>query len=247
MAAKASIKPSDQRKLHTKSGNRCAMCQIILVEEGNPNAACIGENAHIYGEKLGAARYDSSRPDDYVNSEENLIFLCCNCHKKIDTNVGTFSASSLFELKSKHEAWVVQSLERQSANYTFAELEVLANYLAGNNGTSTLPSDYSLLKIEDKMKKNCLTDVQKYINMGLSSVMIIDDYINRNPDPNFDIRLTSAMSNKYQDLKLQSVEPVDIFYILWDFACGGHSEFNFKAAGLGILVYFFEKCEVFEK
>jgi len=247
MAAKATIKPSEQRKLHTKSGNRCAMCKVVLVDEDNPSAACIGENAHIYGEKPDAARYDVTKPDEVVNREGNLIFLCCNCHKKVDTDVGSYPPDKLFELKAQHEAWVVQTLEEQSANYTFADLEVLATYLVENNGIPALPNDYTILKIGDKMKKNSLDEVQTYINMGLSRVITIEDYINRNPDPNFAGRLTNAMSGRYQELKAQNMESIDIFYALWDVASGEQKEFNYKAAGLGILVYFFEKCEVFEK
>ena len=79
MANKATITPSNERKLQAKSGNRCAICKTVLVEPGNANAACIGENAHIYGENPGAARYNSSKEVSFVNSEQNLIFLCVIC------------------------------------------------------------------------------------------------------------------------------------------------------------------------
>ncbi len=91
MANKVTISPKNQRLLHSKSGNRCAMCKMLLTDPANENAACIGENAHIYGEKPDAARYDASKDEQYVNSEKNLIFLCCNCHKKIDTDVDSYS------------------------------------------------------------------------------------------------------------------------------------------------------------
>ena len=84
MSKKGTIKLSEQRKLHSKSGNRCAICKTVLVDVENIDSACIGVNAHIYGEKPGAARYDATKPIEYVNSEANLIFLCCNCHTKID-------------------------------------------------------------------------------------------------------------------------------------------------------------------
>ena len=59
--SKATIANKNERKLHSKSGNRCAMCKCVLVDVDNPNAACVGENAHIYGEKPGSARYDASK------------------------------------------------------------------------------------------------------------------------------------------------------------------------------------------
>ena len=69
------ISLKEQRKLHAKSGNRCAICKTILVDVKNVDAACIGQNAHIYGEKPRAARYDATKDETFVNSEENLIFL----------------------------------------------------------------------------------------------------------------------------------------------------------------------------
>lgn len=70
MANKGQISKRDERLLHTKSGNRCAKCRLLLVDPSNPNATCIGENAHIYGEKPGAARYDASKEIQFVNSEK---------------------------------------------------------------------------------------------------------------------------------------------------------------------------------
>ena len=59
--------------------------------------------------------------------------------------------------------------------------------------------------------------------------------------------MTNIMASKYQDLKSQGLDNEEIFSELWDFASGKKSEFSYRAAGLGILTYFFEKCEVFEK
>jgi len=247
MSRKATISKKDERLLHTKSGNRCAMCRVILVDTGDPSAACIGENAHIYGEKPDAARYDATKDEAFVNSEPNLIFLCCNCHKKIDTNVSSYPAEKLFELKAQHEEWVTQKLEEQSISYSFAELEVLAKYLVSSSMPMQTTSSLSLLKIEDKIKKNDLQDVQKYITMGLSSNLTIEDYLNRHPDPSFAAQLTNIMAHKYRELKSQGLDNYEIFDELWTFASGNHSDFSYKAAGLGILTYFFEKCEVFEK
>lgn len=247
MANKATISKRDERLLHTKSGNRCAMCKTILVDIGRSTSACIGENAHIYGEKQDAARYDVTKDETFVNSEQNLIFLCCNCHKKIDTDFSSYPADKLFELKAQHELWVTQKLEEGSISYSFVELEVISKYLVSTTATLPLSSSLSLLKIDAKIKKNALNQVQKYITMGLSSNLTIEDYLNRHPDPLFATQLTSIMAQKYQELKLQGWDSIEIFHKLWEFASGNHTEFSYQAAGLGILTYFFEKCEVFEK
>lgn len=98
----------EQRKLHAKSGNRCAICKTVLVDVKNVTSACIGENAHIYGEKPGAARYDATKNKKFVNSEENLIFLCCNCHTKIDNEEKDYPTEKLFEIKKQHECAVTE-------------------------------------------------------------------------------------------------------------------------------------------
>lgn len=247
MTYKASISKKDERLLHTKSGNRCAICRTVLVDIGNSSAACIGENAHIYGEKPDAARYSSTEDEEFVNSEQNLIFLCCNCHKKIDTDVSLYPADKLFTLKAQHEQWVTQKLEEESISYSFAELEVLAKYLVSHTTSEQTTSSFSLLKIDVKIKKNSLQEVQKYITMGLSSNFTIEDYLNRHPDQSFATQLTNIIAQKYKELKLQGFDSYEIFYELWTFASGNHTDFSYKAAGLGILTYFFEKCEVFEK
>lgn len=99
MANKVTISTLNQRLLHSKSGNRYAMCKMLLIDPANENAACIGENAYIYGEKPDVARCEASKDEQNVNSEKNLIFLCCNGHKKIDTDVDSYIVEYLFKLK----------------------------------------------------------------------------------------------------------------------------------------------------
>ena len=244
---KATISSKDERLLHTKSGNRCALCKTVLVDTSKCPAACIGENAHIYGEKAGSARYDSTQEESFVNSEANLIFVCCNCHKKIDTEVNDFSVEYLFNAKSEHEKWVSDQLEEKSVSYSFAELEVLANFLVSATSSLQVSSNLSLIKIGDKINKNSLQEYQNYITMGLSSNLTIEEYLNKHPDPSFAIKLTNIMAQKYRELKALGLESCEIFDELWKFSSGQHAEFSYQAAGLGILTYFFEKCEVFEK
>lgn len=247
MANKVTISPSNERKLHTKSGNRCAICRTVLVEPGNASVACIGENAHIYGEKPGAARYDASKEVGFINSENNLIFLCCNCHKKVDTEVSNYPPDKLLAIKQEHEKWVVRQLAENSGNYSFFELEVLVSYLVSKQSLSKGSESYSLLKFKDKIKKNALQERQGYLNIGLINRQTVEDFFNKYPDTTYAERLTSIMAQKYIELRASNDDTCVVFDELWSFTCGNNKDFNYKAAGLGILTYFFEKCEVFEK
>ena len=152
--SKATISPKNERILHTKSGNRCAICKIPLVELNEDKEVCIGQNAHIYGEKKTAARYNENLPEEFVNSEKNLIFLCCNCHTKIDNNEEKFPADKLLKIKSNHEQWVYDSLSKANSEFGFAELEVLANYLIKKRPNNNGDFDYDIISINEKIDKN---------------------------------------------------------------------------------------------
>ena len=210
-------------------------------------SVCIGQNAHIYGEKPGATRYDATKSAEYVNSEPNLIFLCSNCHTVIDREIELYPPDKLFSMKSEHEQKVVRALQQGALDYNFAELQVITDYLIQESGKAIGNTNYQLLRLPDKIEKNQLADVQGYIDMGLLSVSRIEDYLNRHPDPRFADKLTKIFVEKYNVIKDEENDPISIFNSLWDFACNNQTEYSYRSAGLAILVYFFEKCEVFEK
>ena len=245
--AKAKISPRNERILHSKCGNMCAMCKTHLTDLKGNKQICIGENAHIYGEKETAARYNKDLSDEYVNSEENLIFLCANCHTKIDKNEKDFPAELLHEIKKEHENWVFESLNRANMQFGFAELEVLAKFLLQEEKLYCNNYDYNIISVSEKIDKNSLSSVAGQIKMGLSRCNTIEQYFNRNPDATFATRLTYIMTKKYKDLKNICDDNLELFNLLWDFASGNNIDFNYRAAGLAIVSYFFEKCEVFEK
>jgi hypothetical protein len=58
---------------------------------------------HIKGEKVGAARHDAAQTDDERRAFENLILMCANHHKVIDTAVKKWPVEALISLKSEHE------------------------------------------------------------------------------------------------------------------------------------------------
>ncbi|MBN3124048.1 HNH endonuclease signature motif containing protein [Pectobacterium brasiliense] len=90
-----------------------------------------GEAAHILGEKPGAARF-TSNPSIDVDSVENGLWLCANCHTLIDKNNGSdYTESQLFEWKKEHEETIsvllrthkspLPLISRQSTNRKIAQ------------------------------------------------------------------------------------------------------------------------------
>jgi hypothetical protein len=106
------INQKDIKLLWGRSGNRCAICKTELTQDKNSATASftLGEQAHIVGEKEGAARGKSVLTLSQRNSYHNLILLCPNHHTEIDSNEDDWPVEILHNIKSSHELWVSETL-----------------------------------------------------------------------------------------------------------------------------------------
>ncbi|WP_297596214.1 hypothetical protein [Mycobacterium sp.] len=96
---------STVRRLYALSMNRCAYLdcptQIVTPETG----AIVGEVCHIRSQSVGGPRYLASQTDEERHGFENLILMCGNHHKEIDTpaNLAIYTEEWLFDTKRTHE------------------------------------------------------------------------------------------------------------------------------------------------
>ncbi|MDH5414910.1 MAG: hypothetical protein OEW87_12285 [Flavobacteriaceae bacterium] len=243
------ISNRDLKILLANSGRHCPRCKEELVVNGTPHdrESLIGEIAHIKGDKPSAPRYDSKMSERERNSHKNLIFVCRRCHKIIDDQPNTYTVERLQEIKAKHESWINERTRKEVMNVTFIELRVIMYHLI--SGQPTLSESYALIPPRDKIKKNELSaKSERLIMMGMTQVKQVSDFINRFPDIEFGNRLKQGFVTEYGKQKnIEHLSGDDLFNSLLDFASGGSNDFKQKAAGLAVLVYLFEKCEVFEK
>ncbi|MDP1760570.1 MAG: HNH endonuclease [Candidatus Woesebacteria bacterium] len=241
----------DIKILCMRSGNRCAFpdCGIVLVQNSTlfDKESIIAEIAHISGEKQGSARYDPTMTDKERNSYHNLILICNNHHQLIDDQPNSQTVANLHQMKLNHENWIIESTRKEIINVTFVELEIVTKYLMSNQTPTT--DNYTLIPPKDKIRKNGLSNnCEKLITMGMTQVKQVADFIERSPDIDFGERLKEGFVAKYKKLKNEeNLIGDDLFNNLLEFASAGSNDFKQKAAGLAILVYLFEKCEVFEK
>lgn len=246
-----SIPISDQKILCTCSGNRCALpdCRRILVEGKTEydSPSLLGFMAHIVGENPGSARYNADMPIEEKNSYNNLLLLCGSCHKKIDDQENTYTVEKLHEIKKEHEKWIVESTEIEVTKVTFVELEMVTRYLLTDQVSTT--DSYTLVPPKEKIKKNELSSTtERLITRGLTEVKQVGQFIDGSTDMEFGDRLKQGFVIEYQRLRTEeNLRGDDLFNTLLEFASGNSTGFRKKAAGLSVLVYLFEKCEVFEK
>jgi len=236
--------------LAMRSGDRCALpaCRINLTYDGiQADTVVIGEAAHIYGEKDTAARYRQEMTDDQRNHYDNLIYLCPNCHTKIDKQISDYPAENLIKIKKEHEAWVSERLDESISEVTFAELEIAAKAIA--TGQHFTNGDFYVITPEEKIKKNGLTqEVRALISTGLSRSSEVSSYLVKAAqlDPTFPERLKDGFKEKYLELKKTASGDV-LFMEMFEFAQSGQHDFKQQAASLAILTHLFHLCEVFEK
>ena len=245
------IPDKDQKILYAKCGNRCAIpdCRktIVVEKTEKDRESLVSQMAHIRGEKPTSPRYDNKMTDKQRNSHENLIVVCNNCHKIIDDQWKTYTVEKLLEIKNNHEKWVIESTEKELINITFAELDIVTKYLISDQYTSL--DSYVLVPPKEKIKKNELSPkIEHLITTGLTQAKQVEQFIDKSLDMEFGERLKQGFVSEYERLRnKERLRGDDLFNTLLDFASRQYNKFLEKAACLAVLVYLFEKCEVFEK
>ncbi len=96
----------DQRTLvWIRAGARCAICNRYLLDENLGAVVPVGENAHIVGREQTAKspRGLDPLPAAERDKAENLVLLCREQHKLVDSQVDLFTVDELRRLKRAHE------------------------------------------------------------------------------------------------------------------------------------------------
>ena len=228
----------------------CSICRCMLSEDTESgDAICHGVHAHIEGENPTAARYNPEMSDKARQHYKNLILLCLNHHDEIDKNPEKYPVSVLIKIKDDHIQFLSNSIMNEIPNLTFAELEVIQKYLANTeNVSSNFSIDYDQIAIEHKLKHNQLSGyVKDYIAMGLSNSRLVENFINSFPDPNYSNRLKNIFKDRYSDIRKSDESSEEVFYDLLKFSTRNFQDSKTIAAGVTILAYYFQICEVFEK
>ncbi|HSA32131.1 MAG TPA: HNH endonuclease signature motif containing protein [bacterium] len=235
-----------------RSGDRCAFptCGRTLSVDGKQaNSVVTGEAAHIAGENKGSARYDSSMTDEQRNHYNNLIYLCGDHHTQIDKQEKDFPVERLLRMKTEHESKVREAVTEAFATIGFPELEEATQWIM-HVQPSEASKDFSLIALEDKIKKNTLGNGSRTIvTMGLSVTREVRAYVESvaQTDSDFPERLKVGFLTEYYRLKKEGHTGDNLFDMMCCFAQRGFAEQAKRSAGLAVLIYLFEACEVFEK
>ena len=105
VSKRPSIKEQDRMRLWVRSGGRCAICNKYLLDLVYD--VFIGEMAHVVGwsKAKKSPRGDADLPLDERNTVDNLVLLCADHHKIVDTKalLEEFTIERLIKHKIEHE------------------------------------------------------------------------------------------------------------------------------------------------
>jgi hypothetical protein len=129
------ISARDRKRLWGKSGGRCALCGRPLIHVGHNQGAetVIGEEAHIIGERPGAARHlvlAATERDAY----ENRILLCPTDHVLVDGQAEHWTVARLRAIKDAHERTMTArtaDVRRDGVDFDMPEAVVLGPVIGG--------------------------------------------------------------------------------------------------------------------
>ena len=104
------IRDRDRKILWSRAGNCCSMCRAMLVREGaiGNGLTVIGDECHIVSSVPTGPR-GGILVDD-LDGYDNLILLCPNDHRLIDTLVDDYPRDRVLAIKRAHEDWVRTTL-----------------------------------------------------------------------------------------------------------------------------------------
>ena len=236
-----------------RNGDRCALpgcCRQLTVDDPNGQAPVVtGEAAHIAGEKPDAARYVSTMTDDERNHYNNLIYLCGDCHTRIDKQEDAFPIPMLQQIKADHEKRAREAMNAAFADIGFPELRMATEWMS-KVSPSQSAVDFTLVAPDAKIHRNGLSSASRLtIAMGISASPTVAAFVEQESltDSDFPERLKAGFLEEYYRLRKEGFRGDELFEFMCEFAQRGMREQSKRTAGLAVLIYLFERCEVFEK
>jgi len=241
----------DLKLLWGLAAARCSYpsCRQLLAAPATEadEAQTLGRVAHIVARSNAGPRGDPAFPESERRRYPNLILLCGHHHTLVDVQPSTYTSDDLRHWKRDHEAWVRESLAAEMHEVGFAELEIVTRGIAGHPMEPV--TDFSVTPPAEKMERNTLTpQVNGLLNIGYLRTKEVEAFVEAvsQHDPRFPEALKAGFVERYDDLRAQGFGGDDLFEALREFASSRRWDFQRQAAGLAVLVYLFDKCEVFE-
>ncbi len=132
---------------------------------------------------------------------------------------------------------------------TAAEIQVLMKHLGRPGAVESDTADLDLTAIAEKLRRNRLSDaVTSWVKPALPVAKLVERFVTSMPDPDFSQVVAAELAARYTELAGSADDPDAIFGGLIKYVLGEHYlDPRFFWAAVGIVTYYFELCDVFER
>jgi hypothetical protein len=207
----------------------------------------IGEAAHIVAQSPRGPRGDPGTSEMLRSDESNLMLMCPTHHMLVDKDPGTYTPEILRDMKLRKERFVQETFQKAMMNVTLVEIEDVAQHLISMPSPAT--ADFHVVPPLEKIARNSLADwPREQLTLGIPRSREVGRYLiaTARTDPEFPERVKAGFLTEYRKLWAAGLRGDDLFQGVYRFATGGSNDYRRIAAGLAILAYLFEACEVFD-
>jgi hypothetical protein len=227
---------------------------------GNPDCRAViahgdtfvGQIAHIAGEKPDSARYDARMTDNERNAAANLIALCPSCHTTVD-KPGAATRYPVALLQS-WKAEAARTLQRLAVSripeLRRVQLENVVNgLLHGQFGPTAEDDPLALITPDEKMQMNQLGDDTKAaITAAMTRFREFERVLGHVNmlNPQATAELEKAVVGEYRELA-RVQEGDRLFRAMVDWCRQGDWRPDAQSAGIVVVSFFFERCDIFER
>ena len=251
-SSRGTITRATRALVWSHSGGICAFpkCDTVCVlqSDGLESATVIGHIAHIEASSNEGPRANPSLPIHQVDSYSNLLLLCPTHHQLVDARPNSYTVEDLKCWKQRTEEQFRDYLAKSIGTITFAELETITQALTTDYVDQS--QDFELIPPRDKIERNRLSEQTAILlRIGLLQAHQVQTFVETisGVDSRFAQRLTSGFATEYQRQRELGLDGDALFDAMRLYSCQGRTDIRLQSAGLAVLVYLFERCEVFEK
>jgi hypothetical protein len=221
--------------------------ELVLSDASGYSVYDIADVAHVIAHSPAGPRGDEPVSREERAQEANLMLLCPNHHKVVDKDPRTYSVDTLRQMKDRHQRVIQNAIQKAMLSVTLVEIEEVAQHLIAT--PSTEPIDFRVIPPSEKIAKNSLTAwPREQLTLGIPRAREVARYLSSmaRTDPEFPERVKAGFVSEYRKLWAAGLRSDDLFQGMFRFATAGASDYKRMVAGIAILAYLFEACEVFE-
>lgn len=194
-----SITSKVRKKLWAKSGNRCAICKTeLFTKEEVDETLNIGEECHI----ISSAEKGPRHKDGLLNYDtyENLLLLCRNHHKAIDTLIDSYPEELLMYMKSNHENWVKKTLDKSIDKDEKIQPKLLTRMTSGKDLLSIL---YGIQGCRTDYDEANTEEENEFIGSTLQTLSDYADLSGMGIEVFEEVKIASQLSQVLKELELK--------------------------------------------